>query len=58
MTATTTIEVDSTLVTRLKEDPPVKDPHTLLEALARVKLASRTLDEVPRRSALGEREAG
>lgn len=58
MVATTTIEFDTVLLTRLKQRYPDKKPRALPEDLARIDLGCRTLEDLQRRNALSEEEAG
>lgn len=52
--ATTTVEIDSELLGRLRARDPGKDDRALLEDLARVKLGFEALRESQRRNAVDE----
>jgi hypothetical protein len=55
--ATTTVEIDSELLGRLRARDPGKDDRALLEDLARVKLGFEALRESQRRNAVDEDDA-
>jgi hypothetical protein len=55
--ATTTVEIDSDLLDRLRAREPGKDDRALLEELARVRLGFEALRESQRLNAVDEDEA-
>lgn len=57
MTSTTSVEIDTELLARLRERHPGKDDRLLIEHLARIDLGFSAVREAQRRSALDEDEA-
>jgi hypothetical protein len=55
--STTSIEIDTQLLERLRDRHPGKDDRELIEDLARIELGFATMREVQRRNAVGEGEA-
>ena len=55
--ATTTVEIDSELLGRLRARDPAKDDRVLLEELARVRLGFAALRESQRRNTVDEDDA-
>lgn len=52
--ATTSVEIDSELLARLRDRHPGKDDRSLIEDLARVELGFASLREAQKRNALDE----
>jgi hypothetical protein len=55
--ATTSIEIDTALLKRLRERRPEKSDRDLIESLAKITLGRETLRRVQERSTLSEDEA-
>lgn len=55
--ATTSVEIDSELLARLRDRHPGKDDRSLIEDLARIELGFASLREAQKRNALDEDEA-
>lgn len=55
--ATTSVEIDSELLARLRDRHPGKDDRSLIEGLARIELGFATLRAAQKRSPLDEDEA-
>ncbi len=52
--ATTSVEIDSELLARLRDRHPGKDDRSLIEDLARIELGFASLREAQKRNALDE----
>lgn len=57
MATTTSVEIDSELLARLRDQHPGKDDRSLIEDLARIELGFAALRETQKRNALEEDEA-
>ena len=57
MASTTSVEVDSELLDRLRERHPGKDDRSLIEDLARIELGLAAMRAAQKRNALPEEEA-
>jgi hypothetical protein len=55
--ATTSVEIDSELLARLRDRHPGKDDRSLIEDLARIELGFASLREAQKRNALEEDDA-
>jgi hypothetical protein len=55
--ATTSVEIDSELLARLRDRHPGKNDRSLIEDLARIELGFAALREAQKRNALDEDEA-
>ncbi len=55
--ATTTVEIDSELLERLRERRPEKSDRELVESLAKITLGRETLRRMQERNTLSEEEA-